>query len=537
MDQYTAGILKTGDGRMKKLIQVQNVVKTFDKQVVLKGISLDIYENEFVTLLGPSGCGKTTLLRIIAGFLDPTEGHVIMDGEDIATIPAYKRDVNTVFQHYALFPHLNVYENIAFGLKIKKQPKDIIDQKVRRMISLVGLEGFEKRDVTRLSGGQQQRVAIARALVNEPKVLLLDESLSALDKNLRKEMQLELKQIQQEVGITFIFVTHDQEEALTMSDKIVIMKDGEIEQIGTPTEVYNEPANEYCARFIGDSNIMDGVMKKDYCVSFDDNDYECVDKGFKPDEPVDIVIRPEDIDIVPRNTGLMNGEVKSVLFKGVHYAVVVETSTGTSKTVTMHVTKNRDVLNEAAGEMISASSFYMDPEDVPNLTDGEVLTRANAHAWTAADEEDISISHIQYNVSEQEGVYDCTFATEKGTEITVKINVVKPVANQDLHREEGIQAFDFYKTVDEIHESLALDTDLVLWADAYAWNIEDGSRVEIWDVKYDFDDETITEGDYPVTFSTRGREFKIETTDRIEEGERIGLSWKPEDIHVMRKMG
>ena len=236
---------------MKKLIQVKNVTKTFGSQVVLKDISLDINENEFVTLLGPSGCGKTTLLRIIAGFLDADEGHVIMDGEDIAQTPSYKRDVNTVFQHYALFPHLDVYENIAFGLKIKKQPKDIIDQKVARMISLVGLEGFEHRDVTKMSGGQQQRVAIARALVNEPKVLLLDESLSALDKNLRKEMQLELKQIQKEVGITFVFVTHDQEEALTMSDKIVIMKDGEIEQIGTPLDIYNEPVNEYCARFIG----------------------------------------------------------------------------------------------------------------------------------------------------------------------------------------------------------------------------------------------------------------------------------------------
>ena len=284
---------------MKKLIEVKNVVKTFDKQVVLKGNSLDIYENEFDTLLGTSGCGKTTLLRIIAGFLDATEGHVIMDGVDIAAVPAYKRDVNTVFQHYALFPHLDVYDNIAFGLKIKKMPGDIINQKVMRMISLVGLEGFENRDVTSLSGGQQQRVAIARALVNEPRVLLLDESLSALDKNLRKEMLLELKEIQREVGITFIFVTHDQEEALTMSDKIVIMKDGEIEQIGTPVQVYNEPVNEYCAKFIGDSNIIDGIMKKDNLVSFDDVDYECVDYGFEENEPVDIVIRPEDVDIVP----------------------------------------------------------------------------------------------------------------------------------------------------------------------------------------------------------------------------------------------
>ena len=404
------------------------------------------------------------------------------------------------------------------------------------MISLVGLEGFEKRDVTKMSGGQQQRVAIARALVNEPKVLLLDESLSALDKNLRKEMQLELKQIQQEVGITFIFVTHDQEEALTMSDKIVIMKDGEIEQIGTPLEVYNEPINEYCARFIGDSNIIDGIMKKDKLVSFDDANYVCVDQGFKENEPVDIVIRPEDIDIVPRNRGLLNGEVKSVLFKGVHYAVIVETSSGTSKTVTMHVTNNRDVHNESAQESISASSFYMDLEDVDSLTDSEVITRANAHAWNDEDE-DISISKIEYNVEKAVGVYDCSFSTSNGTEITVKINVIKPAVIEDKENEEGIQAFDFFKTVDEINESVALDTDLIRWADAYAWNTEDNTQVEIWDVKYDFDDENITEGDYQVTFSTQGREFKVETTDHITEGERIGLKWNPEDIHIMRKMG
>ena len=522
---------------MKKLIEIQNVVKTFDSQVVLKGISLDIYENEFVTLLGPSGCGKTTLLRIIAGFLEPTEGHVMMDGEDIATVPAYKRDVNTVFQHYALFPHLDVYDNIAFGLQIKKMPGDIINQKVMRMISLVGLEGFENRDVTSLSGGQQQRVAIARALVNEPKVLLLDESLSALDKNLRKEMQLELKEIQREVGITFVFVTHDQEEALTMSDKIVIMKDGEIEQIGTPVQVYNEPINEYCARFVGDSNIIDGIMKRDRVVCFDDVDYECVDYGFEENEPVDIMIRPEDVDIVPRNTGLLNGEVKSVLFKGMHYEVIAETSSGTSKTVTMHVTASHDVFNEAAGEKISASSFFMDLEDVDDLNDGEVITRANAQAWTVDDEEDVSLTKIEYDVKPEVGIYPCRFATDKGTEITININVVRPQAVEDKSNEEGIQAFDFYKTADEISESIALDTDLIRWADAYAWNMEDDSRVEIWDVKYDFDDENIKEGDYPVTFSTQGREIKLETTQRIEEGQRIGLRWNPEDIHVMRKMG
>lgn len=520
----------------KKLIEVKNIVKTFDSQVVLKGISLDINENEFVTLLGPSGCGKTTLLRIIAGFLDPDEGKVMMDGEDIAKIPAYKRDVNTVFQHYALFPHLDVYDNIAFGLKIKKLPKDIIRQKVMRMISLVGLEGFEHRDVKAMSGGQQQRVAIARALVNEPKVLLLDESLSALDKNLRKEMQIELKEIQREVGITFIFVTHDQEEALTMSDKIVIMKDGNIEQVGSPMEVYNTPINEYCARFIGDSNIIDGVMKKDNLVSFDDADYVCEDYGFSENENVDIVIRPEDIDIVPRNRGLLNGEVKSVLFKGVHYEIVAETSSGTSKTVVMHVTGEHDVVNAEAHERISANSFTMDEEDVPNLTKDEVVARANAQAWSD-DGEDLSIPVVEYNVEQKVGRYDCTFETSAGTKVTVQINVVKPKTVDDVENEESIQAFDFYRTVDEIKESIALDTDLIRWADAYAWSLGDNSRVEIWDVKYDFDDENIKEGDYNITFSTQGRELKIETTDKHEIGERVGLKWNPEDIHVMRKMG
>ena len=382
---------------MKKIIQFKNIVKSFDNQIVLKGINLDIYENEFVTLLGPSGCGKTTLLRILGGFLDADEGQVIFEGKDICKVPAYQRDINTVFQKYALFPHLNVYDNIAFGLKLKKISKDIIEQKVKRMLSLVGLEGFDNRDVTLLSGGQQQRVAIARALVNEPKVLLLDEPLGALDLKLRKEMQLELKNIQQEVGITFIFVTHDQEEALTMSDKIVVMKDGEIQQIGTPTVIYNEPINEYVAKFIGESNIIDGVMKDDYLVNFDDKDYKCADYGFRKNENVDIVIRPEDIDIVPKNKGLMNGEVKSVLFKGVHYEIIVETASGTSKTVTMHVLGNKDVVNEDAHEKISASNFYMDLEDVKDLTDGIVIGRANAQAWND-DNEDVSIAKVEYDV-------------------------------------------------------------------------------------------------------------------------------------------
>ena len=299
---------------MHKLIQFKNIVKDFDGQIVLKGINLDIYENEFVTLLGPSGCGKTTLLRILGGFLRQNEGQVIFDDVDITDAPPYKRELNTVFQKYALFPHMNVYDNIAFGLKIKKEPKDVIEQKVNRMLKLVGLEDYGKRGVSEMSGGQQQRVAIARALVNEPKVLLLDEPLGALDLKLRKEMQHELKKIQQEVGITFIYVTHDQEEALTMSDKIVVMKDGEIQQIGTPTDIYNEPVNEYVANFIGESNIIDGTMLKDYEVMFEDKKFECVDYGFEENEPVQVVIRPEDIDIVNKKDGKLKGVVRSVLF-------------------------------------------------------------------------------------------------------------------------------------------------------------------------------------------------------------------------------
>ena len=281
-----------------KLIQFRHIVKEFDGQVVLKGIDLDIYENEFVTLLGPSGCGKTTLLRILGGFLEPSEGQVILNGEDICEVPAYKRELNTVFQKYALFPHMNVYDNIAFGLKIKKMSKDVIDQKVMKMLKLIGLEGFENKDVTLLSGGQQQRVAIARALVNEPSVLLLDEPLSALDLKLRKEMQYELKKIQQEVGITFIFVTHDQEEALTMSDKIVIMKDGEIQQVGSPEDIYNEPENAFVADFIGEANFLKGkLIAKDGDRGTLDIDGCKVEvdsvSSFKEGDICTVVLRPE----------------------------------------------------------------------------------------------------------------------------------------------------------------------------------------------------------------------------------------------------
>ena len=305
----------------------------------------------------------------------------MFDGEEISQKPPYERELNTVFQKYALFPHLSVYENIAFGLKIKKMSKDIIDQKVMKMLKLIGLEGYEDKNTTLLSGGQQQRVAIARALVNEPKVLLLDEPLAALDLKLRKEMQYELKRIQQEVGITFIFVTHDQEEALTMSDKIVVMKGGEIQQVGTPEEIYNEPANVYVANFIGESNIISGRMLEDYKVRFDDVTFDCVDFGFRKDEPVDVVLRPEDIDIVDVKDGKLTGEVQSVLFKGVHYEIVVETVPGTSVTVNMRVVHNRDVTSEDGTEKISASDFYVDVEDVEALDDKDIIAFSNAQAW------------------------------------------------------------------------------------------------------------------------------------------------------------
>jgi len=308
----------------KELIRLVDCVMEFDGEAVLKSINLTVYDKEFLTLLGPSGCGKTTTLRIIGGFETPTSGEVLFDNVRFNDVPPYKRKVNTIFQRYALFPHLNVFENVAFGLRVSKTPREKIEPAVMEMLQLVGLKGFEKRDVSSLSGGQQQRVAIARALVNKPQVLLLDEPLGALDLKLRKEMQVELKRIQQQAGITFIYVTHDQEEALSMSDTIVVMNNGTIQQIGTPADIYNEPVNAFVADFIGESNIIDGIMRRDYLVNFSGRDFVCVDKGFDPDEPVDVVIRPEDIDVVPVEDGLWTGVVQSVLFKGVHYEIMVD---------------------------------------------------------------------------------------------------------------------------------------------------------------------------------------------------------------------
>ena len=308
----------------KELIRLRDLCMAFDDELVLDHINLYINDSEFLTLLGPSGCGKTTTLRIIGGFTTPTSGDVTFDGVRINDVPPHKRQINTVFQKYALFPHLDVFENIAFGLRIAKVPADEIEQRVTEMLGVVSLKGFEHRRIHPLSGGQQQRVAIARALVNRPKVLLLDEPLGALDLRLRKDMQIELKRIQQQMGITFVYVTHDQEEALTMSDTVVVMDKGRIQQIGTPEDIYNEPKNAFVADFIGESNILNGVMVRDKVVKMYGREFPCVDGGFAPNEPVDVVIRPEDIDIVPVEQGQLVGTVTSVTFKGMQYDIIVD---------------------------------------------------------------------------------------------------------------------------------------------------------------------------------------------------------------------
>ena len=311
---------------MKKnaIIDLKNISVAFGNNQVLKNLNLYIRDKEFITLLGPSGCGKTTTLRIIAGFVEPDEGEVIFEGKKINSVPPHKRQVNTIFQRYALFPHLNVYENVAFGLRIKKVPEKQIKETVEEMLALVNLTGFNKRNINSLSGGQQQRVAIARALAVKPRVLLLDEPLGALDLKLRKDMQVELKNIQQRLGITFIYVTHDQEEALSMSDTVVVMDNGVIQQIGTPLDIYNEPKNAFVADFIGESNILDGVMLDDCLVEFSGHRFECLDKGFAKNEAVDVVVRPEDVDVVAPENGMLCGVVTSVTFKGVHFEIIVD---------------------------------------------------------------------------------------------------------------------------------------------------------------------------------------------------------------------
>jgi spermidine/putrescine transport system ATP-binding protein len=338
--------------KLNKLIEIQDLNKSFDDNLVLKSINLYIRENEFITLLGPSGCGKTTLLRILAGFEQADSGRVFFNGNLLDEIPPHDRPINTVFQRYALFPHLDVYHNIAFGLKLKKTPKKEMDEQVKEVLRLVKLEGFENRNIKTLSGGQQQRVAIARAVINKPKLLLLDEPLAALDLKLRQDMQYELKEMQKALGITFVFVTHDQEEALTMSDTVVVMNEGEILQIGTPQDIYNEPKNRFIASFIGESNIIPGVMKKDYLVNFEGFDFECVDKGFNENEEIEVVLRPEDIELKKANGGI-NGVVTDIIFKGVHYEIIVDVN---NREYVVHSTDPQIVGNKV--------SLLFDKEDI-----------------------------------------------------------------------------------------------------------------------------------------------------------------------------
>ena len=405
------------------IIRLENVSKAFGGKQVLDNISLDIKKGEFVTLLGPSGCGKTTTLRLISGFTTPDSGTVYMDGKDISGLPPYKRPLNTVFQRYALFPHLDVYDNIAFGMKLAKVPEKEIEQRVRKVLKMVSMTDYEDRDVESLSGGQQQRVAIARALVNQPKVLLLDEPLSALDHKMRQDMQIELKEMHQKLGITFIYVTHDQEEALTLSDTIVVMNEGKIQQIGTPADIYNEPVNSFVADFIGESNILNGTMIEDRKVNFIGHDFPCVDEGFGENNPVDVVIRPEDIYIMSHTEGAQfSGKVTSCTFKGVHYEMFVETDCGYELMIQDY---NAFEPGSEVGMLIKPSDIQvMRKERVCNTLDG-VMTDDNMVEFLGGEFECLPLA-----------------GAEAGDEVTVNIDFDQ-IELLD-HQEEGQIAGEVY---------------------------------------------------------------------------------------------
>ena len=423
----------------KHLIELVNVTKEYDGDVALDNINLYIRDGEFLTLLGPSGCGKTTMLRIIAGFVMPTTGQVLIDGVDVASVPPYKRRVNTVFQKYALFPHLNVHDNVAFGLKIQKLPADEIEKRVSEMLTLVNLAGYEKRYVDQLSGGQQQRVAIARALVNHPQVLLLDEPLGALDLKLRQEMQVELKRIQQKLGITVIYVTHDQEEALTMSDTIVVMNHGEIQQIGTPTDIYNEPKNSFVADFIGESNIIPGVMLQDYRVQINGLPYKCVDSGFGRNVDVDVVVRPEDIDIVPAEGSRLVGTVQSVVFMGVHYEFDIDC--GGYEWI-VHSTDHVPV-GEKVGLSIEPDAIHiMKKTRANNLLDGIMYPEDN----------EVEIENVCFACPKTEG-----FENKEEVVVRIRPDRVRLIAPQDAKLTGFVKGSMFLAVLHEVGEEVGVD--------------------------------------------------------------------------------
>ena len=429
------------------IIEFKNIKKSFGEKCVLDDVSLSIRQGEFVTILGPSGCGKTTLLRILAGFGSADSGDVLINGVNITDVPPHLRPVNTVFQRYALFPHLDVYENIAFGLKLQKTPVDEIDKKVRKVLKMVSMTDYEDRDVESLSGGQQQRVAIARAIVNQPKVLLLDEPLAALDLKMRKDMQIELKEMHRKLGITFVYVTHDQEEALTLSDTIVVMNEGKIQQIGTPTDIYNEPQNSFVADFIGESNILNGRMVKDRLVEFVGHEFECVDEGFGEDVPVDVVVRPEDIYIMNRLEGTeLNGKVKSCTFKGVHYEMFVDTDKGYELMIQDY----------NAFEPDSEVSLIIKPADIQVMHKERTCNTFEA--------EIVDENHVKflYNDFECQVGHGCA----PGDKVTVEV----PFSRVELidHPEDGMLSglvhFLLYKG-DHYHLTVATDDGDYIWVD------------------------------------------------------------------------
>ena len=429
------------------IIDIKHLCKSFGDKKVLEDINLYIRKGEFITLLGPSGCGKTTLLRQIAGFIAPDSGCILLEGKDISSIPPYKRPLNTVFQRYALFPHLDVYDNIAFGLKLQKLPKDEIDKRVQKMLKMVSMTDYDDRSVESLSGGQQQRVAIARALVNYPKVLLLDEPLAALDLKMRKDMQIELKELHKKMGITFIYVTHEQEEALTLSDTVVVLNEGRIQQIGTPTDIYNEPCNSFVADFIGESTILNGRMIDDYRVEFMEMEFECVDKDFGKDVPVDVVIRPEDVYIMSKTDGAQfTGTVKSCIFKGVHYEMFVETSNGYELMV-------QDYNGFEVGSLVG---LYIKPSDIQVMRKERTCNTLEA---TLVDETHIDMLGARWECLPQEG-----FKAGDSVRVTVDFDKVDLLDHQEDGQIAGEVRFLLYKG-NHYHLTIDIDGGGRLWVD------------------------------------------------------------------------